>query len=140
MAVTSGSFISASNPTQAPASSSSVTPSSTSQSSGTPVVPSFISTNSTLGGPSVVSTLSASSAEHLVIFQRLSCVLLWFYLLSSRVCQVLVICCVFWPFVCLDRFLSLLPLTWIDSSMNSAIILTQTKLHTWSKAFVMVFT
>ena len=86
------------------------------------------------------SAVYSSDSVLMVIFQRLSCVLLWFYLLSSRVCQVLVICCVLRPFVRLDRFLSLLPLTWIDSSMNSAIILTQTKLHTWSMAFVMVFT
>ena len=67
MSATSGSFISASNSTQSPASSSSVTPGSTSQSSGTLVVPSFISTFNTLGGPSVVSTLPASSAEHLPV-------------------------------------------------------------------------
>ena len=73
MAATSGSFISASNSTQSPASSSSVTPGSTSQSSGTLVVPSFISTYSTLGGPSVVSILPASSAEHLPVVVGGSC-------------------------------------------------------------------
>ena len=44
-----------------------------------------------------------------------------------------------WPFST-DRFLSLLPLQRIDSSMNSAFILTQTKLCMWAKALVMVFT
>ena len=66
--------------------------------------------------------------------------LLLFYLLRSRVCQVLVICWILWPFVHWDRFLSLLPLQWIDSSMSSAFILPQTKLYKWSKALVMVFT
>ena len=73
MAATSDSFISASNSTQSPASSSSVTPRSTSQSSGTLVVPSFISTYSTLGGPSVVSTLPTSSTEHLSLVVGGSC-------------------------------------------------------------------
>ena len=33
------------------------------------------------------------------------------------------------PFFLQDRFLSLFPLMWIDSSMNSVIILTKKKLH-----------
>ena len=73
MAEMSGSFISASTSTQSLASLSSVTPVSTSQSSGTLVVPSLISTYSTLGGPSVVSTLPASSAEHLPVGAGGSC-------------------------------------------------------------------
>ena len=72
-AATSGTFISGSNSTQSPASSSSVTPGSTSQSSGTLVVPSFISTYSTLGSPSVVSTLPASSTEHFPVVVGGSC-------------------------------------------------------------------
>ena len=47
---------SASTSMQSPASSSSGTPGSTSQSSGTLLVPSFISTHSSSGGPSVVSS------------------------------------------------------------------------------------
>ena len=72
-AVMSGTFILGSNSTQSPASSSSVTPGSTSQSSGTLVVPSFISTYSTLGSPLVVSILPASSTEHFPVVVGGSC-------------------------------------------------------------------
>ena len=45
------------------------------------------------------------------------------------------------PAVCPLRPVSqLTPIMWIDSSTNSVIILTQTKVNTWSKAFAMVFT
>ena len=45
------------------------------------------------------------------------------------------------PAVCpLRRVSQLTPINGIDSSMNSVIILTQTKLHTWSKPLAMVFT
>ena len=58
---------STSTSTQSPASSSSSTPGSTSQSSGTLVVPSFISTYSSSGGPSVVSSLPATSSASLPV-------------------------------------------------------------------------
>ena len=65
MAATSVPLSSASTSTQSPASSSSGTPGSTSQSSGRLVVPSFISTYSLSGGPSVVSSLPSTSSANL---------------------------------------------------------------------------
>ena len=76
MAATSGPVISASNSTQYPASSSG-TPCSTSQSSGTLVVPSFISTYSSFGGPAVVSSLPATSSANLPVVVGGSS--LWWY-------------------------------------------------------------
>ncbi|CAH3169850.1 unnamed protein product [Porites lobata] len=64
---------STSTSTQSPASSSSSTPGSTSQSSGTLVVPSFISTYSSSGGPSVVSSLPATSSANLPVVVGGSC-------------------------------------------------------------------
>ena len=58
---------SASTSTQSPASSSSGTTGCTSQSSGTLVVPSFISTYSSSGDPSVVSSLPATSSANLPV-------------------------------------------------------------------------
>ena len=73
MAATSVPLSSASTSTQSPASSSSGTPGSTSQSSGTLVVPSFISTYSSSGGPSVVSSLPATSSANLPVVVGGSC-------------------------------------------------------------------
>ena len=73
MAATPVPLSSASTSTQSPASSSSVTPGSTSQSSGTLVVPSFISTYSSSGGPSVVSSLPATSSANLPVVVGGSC-------------------------------------------------------------------
>ena len=67
MATTSGPLISASNSTQYPASLSSGTPCSTPQSSGTLVVPPFISTYSSFAGPAVVSSLPATSSANLPV-------------------------------------------------------------------------
>ena len=69
MAVTSGPLILASK-MQYRASLSSGTPCSTSQSSGTLVVPSFISTYSSFGGPAVVSSLPATSSANLPVVVR----------------------------------------------------------------------
>ena len=65
MAATSGPLSSASTSTQSSASSSSGNPGSTSQPSGTLVVHLFISTYGLFGGPSVVSTLPATSSANL---------------------------------------------------------------------------
>ena len=73
MAATSGPLSSTSTSTQSPASSSSGTPGPTSQSSGTLVVPSFISTYSSFGGPSIVSTLPATSSANLPVVVGGSC-------------------------------------------------------------------
>ena len=73
MATTAGPLSSASTSTPPPASSSSGTPGPTSQSSGTLVVPSFISTYSSLGSPSVVSSLPAMSSTNLPIVVGGSC-------------------------------------------------------------------
>ena len=73
MAATSGPLSSASNSMQSPASSSSGTPCSTSQSSGMLVVPSFISPYSSFGGPSVVSTLPTTSSANLPVVVGGSC-------------------------------------------------------------------
>ena len=73
MAATSGLLPSASTSTQSPASSSSGNPGSTSQPSGTLVVPPFISTYSSFGGPSVVSTLPATSPANLPLVVGGSC-------------------------------------------------------------------
>ena len=73
MAATSAPLSSASTSTQSPASSSSRTPGSTSQSSGTLVVPSFISTYSSFGGPSVVSSPPATSSANLPVVVGRSC-------------------------------------------------------------------
>ena len=74
MAVTSSPLSSASNSTQSSASLRSGTPCSTSQSSGMLVVPSFISTYSSFGGPPVVSTLPAMSSANLPVVVGGSCV------------------------------------------------------------------
>ena len=63
----------ASTSTQSPASSSSGTPGSTSQSLGTLVVPLFISTYSSSGVPSVVSSLPATSSANVPLVVRGSC-------------------------------------------------------------------
>ena len=73
MAATPVPLSSASTSMQSPASSSSGTPGSTSQSSGTLVVPSFISTYSSFGGPSVVSSLPATSSANLPVVAGGSC-------------------------------------------------------------------
>ena len=73
MAATSVPLPLASTSTQSPASSSCGTPGSTSQSSGTPVVPSFISTYSSSGGPSVVSSLPATFSANLPVVVGGSC-------------------------------------------------------------------
>ncbi|CAH3172611.1 unnamed protein product [Porites evermanni] len=73
MAATSGPLSSASTSTPSPAFSSSGTPGSTSQSSGTLIVPSFISTYSSFGGPSVVSSLLATSSANLPVVVGGSC-------------------------------------------------------------------
>ena len=73
MASTSGPLSSLSTSTQSPASFSSGTPGSTFQSSGTLVVPSFISTYSSFGGPSVVSSLPATSSANLPVVAGGSC-------------------------------------------------------------------
>ena len=67
MAVTSGHSSGPSNSTHYPASSSSGTPCSTSQSSGTLVVPLIISTYISFDGPSVVSTLPTTSSANLPV-------------------------------------------------------------------------
>ena len=67
MATMAGPLSSASTSTPPPASSSSGTPCPTSQSSGTLVVPSFISTYSSFGSPSVLSTLPATSSTNLPV-------------------------------------------------------------------------
>ena len=73
MAATSGPLSSLSTSTQSLASFSSGTPGSTFQSSGTLVVPSFISTYSSFGGPSVVSSLPATSSANLPVVAGGSC-------------------------------------------------------------------
>ena len=73
MAATPVPLSSASTSTQSQTSSSSGTPGSTSQSSGTLVVPSFISTYSSSGGPSVVSSLPATSSANLPVVIGGSC-------------------------------------------------------------------
>ena len=73
MAATSGTLSSTSTSTQSPASSNSGTPGPTSQSSGTLVVPSFISTYISFGGPSIVSTLPATSSTNLSVVVGGSC-------------------------------------------------------------------
>ena len=67
MAATSDHSSGPSNSTHYPASSSSGTPCSTSQSSGTLVVPLIISTYISFDGPSVVSTLPAMSSANLPV-------------------------------------------------------------------------
>ena len=67
MAATSGHSSGPSNSTHYPASSSSGTPCSTSQSSGTLVVPLIISTYLSFDGPSVVSTLPTTSSANLPV-------------------------------------------------------------------------
>ena len=73
MAMMAGPLSSALTSTPPPASSSSGTPGPTSQSSGTLVVPSFISTYSCLGSPSVVSSLPATSSANLPLVVGGSC-------------------------------------------------------------------
>ena len=73
MAAKAGPLSSASTSTPPPASSSSGTPGPTSQSSRTLVVPSFISTYSSLGSPSVASSLPATSSANLPIVVGGSC-------------------------------------------------------------------
>ena len=73
MAATSGPLSWTSTSTQSTASSSSGTPGPTSQSSGTLVVPSFISTYSSFGGSSIVSTLPATSSANLPVLVGGSC-------------------------------------------------------------------
>ena len=73
MPVTFGPLSSASNSMPSLASSSSSTPCSTAQSSGKLAVPSFISTYSSFGGPSAVSTLPAMSSANLPVVGRGSC-------------------------------------------------------------------
>ena len=73
MAATSGPLSWTSTSTQSTASFSSGTPGPTSQSSGTLVVPSFISTYSSFGGSSIVSTLPATSSTNLPVVVGGSC-------------------------------------------------------------------
>ena len=73
MPVTFGPLSSASNSMPSLASSSSSTPCSTVQSSGKLAVPSFISTYSSFGGPSAVSTLPAMFSANLPVVGRGSC-------------------------------------------------------------------
>ena len=73
MATTAGPLSSASTSSPPPTSSSSGTLGPTSQSSGTLVVPSFISTYSSLGSPSVVSSLPATSSAILPLVVGGSC-------------------------------------------------------------------
>ena len=73
MATTAGPLSSASTSSPPPASSSSGTLGPTSQSSGTLVVPSFISTYSSLGSPSVVSSLPTTSSAILPLVVGGSC-------------------------------------------------------------------
>ena len=68
-----GPLSSASNSMPSLASSSSGAPCSTTQSSGMLAVPSFISTYSSFGGPSVVSTLPTVSSANLPVVGRGSC-------------------------------------------------------------------
>ena len=73
MAATSGHSSGPSNSAHYPASSSSGTPCSTSQSSGTLVVPLIISTYISFDGPSVASTLPATSSANLPVVVGGSC-------------------------------------------------------------------
>ena len=73
MAATSGPLSSASTSMQSPAFSSSGNPGSTFQPSGTLVVPPFISTCSSFGGPPVVSTLPATSSANFPLVVGGSC-------------------------------------------------------------------
>ena len=73
MGATSGPLSSTSTSTESPASSSSANPGSTSQISRTLVVHLFISTYSSFGGPSDVSTLPATSSANLPLVVGGSC-------------------------------------------------------------------